>query len=185
MLRNFMKLALMPVLALALVAAGCDQAGDVTGPEQAGPAQILGLTLTPSAYTVVRESDATLGTVTGVIGSAGGRLQLGRHELQVPAGAVSGPTTFAMTKLSVDELKFGLTATQLLPNDVGARGFAVPVKLVIDFGRAVNVADASVLQVLWIKPLGGLEAQPTQIDFAGRRAIGELSHFSDYMLAVP
>jgi len=185
MLRKLARFALMPVVDLALVAAGCDQAGEITAPAGSGHDELLGLTLPTSSYTVIRESDLSVGTVTGIIGEAGGRLVLGRHELQVPAGAVSGPTTFSMTKLDAGALKFDLNATQLLPNDVGSRGFAVPVKLVIDFGRAINVADAANLQVVWVKPLGGFEAQPTQIDIAGKRAVGSLTHFSDYMLAVP
>jgi len=175
----------VPVLAIAAAFAACD-AGDrqpLTGPDGSGPARVLGLGGS-AGYTVVKERRATVGTVTGVIGPEGGRLLLGRHELRVPAGAVGAPATFSLTRLSATELKFGLAATRVLPNDVGSRGFAAPVKLVVDF-REAEVSDPSVLQVLWAKLDGSVEAQPTQVDVYGKKATGDLTHFSDYMLAVP
>ena len=182
MFRKMMKVAMLPVVALSLVVAACDPAGEpqlLTGPQVGAPASS-----DVTGFTVVKEKDVSVGVVTGVIGSGGGKLVLGKHELWVPQGAVSGPTVFSMTKAG-EELRFKLTATQLLTNDIGKRGFAQPVKLVINFKDAINVSDPSLLKVFWAKLDGSLEAQTTDVDIHGFRAVGHLNHFSDYILAVP
>ena len=182
MIRKLMKLAMLPAMALSLVVAACDTAGEphlLTGPEASAPAAD-----DITSYTVVKEKDVSVGVVTGTIGSGGGKLVLGKHELWVPRDAVSSATVFTMSKVG-EELRFSLTATQLLTNDVGHRGFAQPVKLVINYKDAVNVTDASLLKVFWAKLDGTLEAQTTEIDVHGYRAIGHLNHFSDYLLALP
>ena len=190
-----MKLSMLPFLALSLVLGACENFGGpdgLTGPEASAPAQdLLGLDVDlgldagdPNGFTVVKEKDARIGIVTGVIGSAGGKLVLGRHELWVPANAVSAATTFTMSKLS-GELRFSLTATRLLPNDVGSRGFAVPVKLVANFQGVSEISDPWKLKVVWLKSDGSGEEQPTSIDIAGKKAIGLLGHFSDYALVMP
>jgi len=182
-----MKLASLPVLALAMALGACQDAGRpeaLIGPSS-GPARHIEGT-DGKRYEAVRENYPVIGTAIGIIGPEGGRLVLGRHSLEVPAGAVSAPTTFKMIKLD-DELQFKLTATQLLLNDVGARGFAAPVRLVINYGYAKDyIADPSALRIGWVKSSDTIEIQPgTSIDVTGKRAIGLLTHFSDYMLAVP
>lgn len=187
---NLIKLSLMPFLALALALGACESVGGpdgMMGPEVASPSadwlEVGGDS--DVRYRIVREDDAARGTATGIIGSGGGKLSLGGHELLVPAGAVSGPTTFTMTKLD-DELQVRLTATQLTLNDVGSRGFAVPVRLVLNFARAKEeIADPSKLRIFWLKHDGSFETQSTQVDIVGKRAVGYLNHFSDYALVMP
>lgn len=188
---KILKLYALPLLALSLAVGACENIGGpdgLTGPEASEPSQsLLGLDLDaedPNGYTVVKEKDASVGVVTGIIGSAGGKLVLGRHELRVPANAVSGATTFTMSKLS-GELRFSLTATQLLPNDVGSQGFAVPVKLVANFQGVSEISDPWKLKIVWLKADGSAQDQPTDIDIVGKRAIGYLGHFSDYALVMP
>lgn len=183
MFHKLMKYSMLPVLALALVVGACDQVGEVTGPVASAPSLDEGGT--PQGYTVIRESDASVGTVSGVIGAAGGKLVLGKHELWVPKDAVSEATTFTMDKPS-DALRFKLTATRSVTNDVGSTGFAVPLKLVINFRYAIDtIDDPASLRVLWEKSDGSVEVQQTEIDTAGKRGIGYLNHFSDYVLAAP
>jgi hypothetical protein len=182
MLRKLMRYSLLPAMALALVVGACDQVGEVTGPGASAP---LFEESESEGFTVVKEKDASVGTVAGVIGSAGGKLVLGKHELWVPQNAVSGATTFSMTKLD-GQLRFELTATQLLTNDIGSSGFAVPVKLVVSFKDASDqISDPSKLRIFWKKLDGTLEAQQTEVDVVGKKAIGYLSHFSEYVLAMP
>ena len=183
MFRNVLKFAMLPVMALSLLVAACDTAGEIqplTGPQVGAPSFSDDVT----SFTVVKEKDVTVGVVTGTIGSGGGKLVLGKHELWVPKDAVSAATVFTMSKAS-DELRFSLTATQLLTNDIGSKGFAQPVKLVISYKDAVNVSDPSALKVFWAKLDGTLEVQQTEVDLVGYRAIGSLGHFSDYLLGMP
>jgi hypothetical protein len=180
MLRKLMRYSLLPALALALVVGACDQVGEVTGPAPSAAS----LSEDVNSFTVVKEKDLTVGTVSGIIGSGGGKLVLGKHELRVPKDAVSGSTTFSMTKAS-DELRFTLTATKLTTNDIGSAGFAKPVQLVVDYSEATNISDPSLLKVFWAKLDGSFEQQPTQVDVVGKKAIGYLSHFSEYVLAMP
>ena len=183
MFRNVMKFAMLPVMALSLVVAACDTAGELqplTGPQVGAPSFSDDVT----SFTVVKESDVTIGVVTGIIGSGGGKLVLGKHELWVPRDAVSASTVFSMSKAS-SELRFSLTATRLTTNDIGSRGFAQPVKLVISYKDAVNVSNPSQLKVFWARLDGTLEAQQTDVDLVGYRAVGYLNHFSDYLLAMP
>ena len=121
MYRKLMKFSALSAFALMLVAYGCDTVSEsaLTGPGE--KSEILIIERDESGYTVARETDPAVGVVTAIIDRNGGTLNIGNHVLTVPVGAVDGPTTFTMTKL-VDEIEVGLTATRLLPNDVGHAG---------------------------------------------------------------
>jgi hypothetical protein len=123
--------------------------------------------------------------VSAIIDANGGSLNIGNHVLTVPAGAVDGPTTFVMSKL-VDEIEVGLTATRLLPNDIGRQGFNVPVRLSLSYANAAEVpANANQLKVVWVKPTGQLEVQNSTVDASGEAVVGQLNHFSIYSLMYP
>jgi hypothetical protein len=181
MLRKLMRLPFLPALALTVTLWGCNGADRVLGPSAARLDGAAG----GNGYAVVKEKDPTVGTVSAVVSTSGGRLTLGQHTLVVPAGAVDGPTTFVMTKSS-DALEVSLTATQSLLNDVGSRGFRKPVTLTLSYKNAESVsADESKLRILWLKPDGTQEAQPSTVDVQGRKVTADLSHFSDYGLGDP
>ena len=63
---------------------------------------------------------------------------------------MTAPTTFVMNKLP-GEIKVDLTATRLLPNDVGSAGFLKPVRLSLSYADAANVTDPSKLSISWVK----------------------------------
>lgn len=172
-----------PLAALALSAAlwGCDGATGALGPGGARMDAAPG----GSGYTVVKEKDITVGTVTAVIGVAGGRMTLGKHVLSVPAGAVDAPTTFVMTRVG-DDLRFSLTATQLLLNDVGSRGFKAPVTLTISYQDAATPPlDETKLRIIWIQSATAQQVQASTVDVTGKKVSAGLSHFSDYGLGDP
>ena len=186
--RKWMKFPGLAVAALSLVLWSCDSLSEpgaaLTGPGEAS--HTLVTTTKKDGHTVIKETSPNAGAVAGVIGEAGGKLVLGQHVLEVPAGAVSGPTTFSMTDLSGEEIKVGLTATKLLTNDVGSAGFAKPVRLTLSYKNATEVpSNESDLKILWVKADGSTEAQPSSVDVQGKRVIGQLSHFSDYAIGFP
>jgi hypothetical protein len=182
--RWYTKLSAVSALMLALTIWGCESVTDgaLTGPSEAS--EILVTSTNSGGYTVARETDPTVGVVSAVIGQSGGALNLGKHFLTVPAGAVDGPTTFTVTKLS-GELKVELTASRLLPNDVGSAGFRVPVKLGVSYESASAVPDASQLKVVWVKPDGTMEVQQSNVDVYGKVVVGSLNHFSAYAVVIP
>jgi hypothetical protein len=124
--------------------------------------------------------------VTAVIDQNGGALSIGKHLLTVPAGAVEAPTTFVMSKLP-GEIEVELTATRLLPNDVGSRGFLKPVRLTLSYAGAANVTSSSEgkLQVMWEKLDGTLVPQQSWVDTTLDLVSANLNHFSAYNLAYP
>jgi hypothetical protein len=181
--RKLMKFSGISALALTLVMWGCDNLSEtkLTGPSD--ESNILIITKDANGYTIAQETDPAVGIVSASIDENGGSLNIGNHVLTVPAGAVSQPTLFTMTKL-VDDIKIGLTATRLLPNDVGHAGFNVPVTLSLSYANAA-VPNAEALKILWIKPDGSQVVQPSLVDAAGQDVIGTLSHFSDYGVGWP
>ena len=184
MKRNWMKYT-FAALFLTLAATACDSVSEseLTGPSRDPNADVITYLL--NGVQVVKETDATVGTVTGTFDEDGGILMLGEHKLIIPAGAVDRDVVFKMRKSS-SALKFDLTATSkgsIFVNNVGSQGFDVPVKLSISYDGA-NVGDPSVFQVAWLKLLGS-EVQPSTIDENAHAIVGELDHFSDYALIWP
>jgi hypothetical protein len=127
--------------------------------------------------------------VEKTIGPEGGFLYIDLHYLSVPAGAVAYPTVFRLTTWGEGRIGADLTATSpwsTTPNNVGRAGFLKPVYLYFSYAYAPNApADPSLIRVVWVKPTGELEAQPTYVYPDRKTAVGVLSHFSDYSLAWP
>ena len=183
--RKLMKLSALSAFALTMVLWGCESLSEnaLVGPGD--KSDILIINRTSDGYTVAQETDPAVGVVTAIIDENGGSLNIGNHLLTVPAGAVTAPTTFTMTKL-VDEIEVGLTATRLLPNDVGRQGFKVPVKLSLSYANATQVpANVSEMKVAWVMANGTLQAQPSVVDPSGEVVVGSLQHFSAYAIVIP
>ena len=185
MKRNFMRAPVLSALALTMVLWGCESLSESALVGPGGKSDILIIERDENGYTTARETDPAVGVVTAVIDHNGGSLNIGNHVLTVPAGAVEHPTVFEMTKL-VDEIEVGLTATRVLPNDVGRQGFNVPVRLSLSYANAAEIpADASAMKVVWVKPNGEIEVQSSAVDTEGEAVIGALNHFSGYALQWP
>ena len=170
-------------LALTMTMVGCDDVQDMalTGPGSSS--EILIVTTNEQGYTTAVETEPEVGVVTAVIDGNGGELNIGHHRLVVPAGAVSAPTTFVMNKLP-GEIKVDLTATRILPNDVGARGFDKPVRLELSYERAANVEANSELAIRWRRLDGTAEVLDSWADEGAKLVGANLNHFSIYDLAI-
>lgn len=196
MKRAFKKLALFPILFLALTA--CEPGGGDAGVMPTGPDPLIGSLLGGSSvqgYTLVRDPllpgiTSALST-SSLIGYGGGQVSLLGHTVTVPVGAVTQPTLFTVVVLPTGYVEVDLTATltSLLGTfDVGAAGFRKLVPVSLTYSRATNVTDPSKLKVLRIKSLigyGSYEAMPTTVNFTAKTATAQLDHFSRYTMAVP
>lgn len=181
MSRKLFSKAMLPALLLSVVLWACDFQSDVASP--LAPEAGASFSTSTTAYKVAKAA-AESGSVSAVIGSTGGRLTLGKHELVVPKDAVSEATTFTLAKPDTSLLQFRLTATRTTTNDVGSSGFAVPVKLTVSYETA-TVDSESDLRIVWMKSDGTQEVRTTSLDTTGKRASANLGHFSDYSLAEP
>lgn len=170
-------------IALSVVMAGCDGAKDgaLTGPGSSS--EVLITSTDGDGYVTAKETNPTVGVVSAVIDQNGGELRLGKNSLVVPAGAVDAPTTFTMTRAD-DEIRFDLTATRLLLNDVGAQGFLKPVRLKLSYHDASNVSSSNegTLRILWEKGDGSFEAQQSFVETGIKSVTANLNHFSIYTL---
>ena len=183
--RRILKASAVSAFALTMVLFGCESLSEnaLVGPGE--KSDILIIETDENGYTVARETDPAVGVVSAVIDQNGGSLNIGNHVLTVPAGAVDAPTTFVMSKL-VDEIEVGLTATRLLPNDIGRQGFNVPVRLSLSYANAAEIpADVADMKVIWKKTNGDLVEQPTVVDASDEAVVGSLNHFSIYLLGSP
>ena len=175
-----LRFATLSVLAAALVLSGCESADRLTAPSlehKIGNERVLITEHGKDGYKMVQETDPTVGTVTAVIDRRGGSLSIGGTTLDVPAGAVDGPTTFTVNKPN-GELAYDFSATQKTPNDVGSAGFAVPLTLTIDYSGIPSDMEAPA--IIWIKPDGRAEALQTRVDTASKTMTAQVTHFSIY-----
>jgi hypothetical protein len=176
-----LRFAALSVLAATLVLGGCENTSGLTAPStlehKIGNERVVITEYGDEGYKMVQETDPTVGTVTAVIDQNGGSLSIGGTRLDVPAGAVSAPTTFTVNKPN-GELAFDFSATRNTPNDIGSAGFPVPLKLTIDYSKIPNNMEAPA--VIWIKPDGRAEALQTQVDAENKTMTAEVTHFSIY-----
>jgi hypothetical protein len=117
-------------------------------------------------------------SASAVIGPEGGKLKLGKHKLQVPAGAVSEPTLFTMEYAS----ETGVAV------DCGPSPFTFncPVTLTLSFENTQydgGGGDPSQLQIFWMAEDGHCEPMPSDVDIQGKKVVAELSHFSRYIIS--
>ena len=202
MIRNLRRLALVPVLLLAVTA--CEKSADpiaaVAPSAEIDPllGGLLGGSSQPSGWVLVNDPILSLSGITSsvstgqLIGFGGGSISLLGHTLVVPAGAVTKPTLFTMIVLPTGKVEVDLLATVstlLGVLDVGSTGFAKPVPVTLTYSRGNNVGThASQIKVLRIKSLlgyGNYEVMPTTVDTTNKTARTALDHFSRYTLAYP
>lgn len=179
-MRRYRISAVLFAAFLAGSTTGCQDGVGLLAPE-AGPASIAAERSAGASAVQDRSSD--VGGVTAVIDRSGGELKLGNQRLVVPAGAVDAPTIFRM-KNGSGHLSVALTATRTAPNDVGSAGFPVPLILTFHYANEATLpGDPALLQIVWIRPDGSLEPQPTTVDLESKVISGEISHLSEYALA--
>jgi hypothetical protein len=128
-----------------------------------------------------------------IIGPEGGSLYVDLHYLNVPRGAVTGPTKFTLRLRDDFRLGAKLTATSVdasgnptgPTNNVGSAGFPTPLYLTFSYQFATDApADPNDVRVVELRN-GVLVPQPTYVYPWYKAATGLLYHFSDYGLAWP
>jgi hypothetical protein len=185
MMQRF-KFRLLPALAAAALAlSACESSRSINAPAPAvsqsafhtdAPGKVV--VRAPGAFTTLADFSNT-----GVIGSAGGSISAGPTRLEVPAGVVPDGTVFMMNVSQTNMFQVHLTATSASApagsNDLGVLGFSSPVLLYFNFGSP----PPAEYSVAWQVVNGVLVPVPSRIE--GNFVIGQLSHFSDYVIQVP
>lgn len=176
------------MLALAAVAViGCD-GGDPVSPE--GP-RLLGAS---SGVCYVGQSGVTL-LDTGLeltllfhaereIGPEGGFFGIGASRMEVPAGAVAGPTTFMMDITIGRHILAEFKAIDASGQEV--MSFAAPVRVEIGYHKLEGI-DPAQLVLVWLVDgtVDGIrEEVATTVDLERRRIIADLDHFSIYAVGI-
>lgn len=182
---SWMRRSVVPMLLLPLLLWSCDSADTPTG-AQAGPASGPAFSTSSTSYHLVKGNDGDSGLAAAVIGAEGGVLQIGEHELIVPADAVDEPTVFSMAIADSAHIRVNLAATRISADgqivNVGEKGFLKPVHLTLSYSAATEPVKESELLILWARSDGTLEAQPTTVDTAAKRVKADLGHFSGYLI---
>jgi hypothetical protein len=186
---KWMRQGSLAALALMVALAGCESASDsglLLEPKHESEQVLISFKF-GNGYTVVRETEETVGSVEAVIGRTGGVLSLGKHLLVVPAGAVYADTKFRMEKEDGDHVRLHLTASRHGKNDVGKRGFARPVKLLLSYEGAANVSSSSAedMAVMYIRADQKVEPLPSTVNYYDRWVGTDLRHFSEYGIGWP
>jgi hypothetical protein len=192
---------LAAVLAAAAVVAGCAGPDTAIAPRTATRPSadlVTGLLadgLLPGVLSCAVPSGMTTRSDTETIGSAGGRLVVGRTSVTIPAGAVSSPQTFTLT----------VPASREVGIEIRAAGydhfvFDAPVTVTIDFARCGDLGQGSLGSLLG-GLLGGssgaslhgwfvdsetgapLEDMGGTTNPATRTHTFRTDHFSNYLLA--
>lgn len=136
--------------------------------------------------TVAAERDPEVGSVSALIGPAGGTITLDRHMLTVTRGAVKGLTRFTMARDPGTPLRIRLAAGVQDRNDVGAAGFEAPVTLSLSFHKVHDApGESSGATVVYFRPDGVAKELETDVRVIGRVATANLPHFSLFGLAWP
>ncbi|HEX6924331.1 MAG TPA: hypothetical protein VF167_02825 [Longimicrobiaceae bacterium] len=185
---KWMRRSSLAVLALAAILGGCEQADSgLTLEPKHEEEQILLSWKFGNGYTVVAETEESVGSVEAIIGPAGGTLALGKHLLLVPQGAVTADTKFRIVKEDGDHVRLHLTASRHGDNDVGRLGFRRPVRLMLSYEGARNVSSSQVngLQVMYIRPDQKVEPLPSMVNYYDRWVGTDLRHFSEYGIGWP
>ena len=183
-----MRRASLGICLLGLFVLACD-AQDPLAPQAGGPRISADYVYTFGSYEVVRSSDLDFLKISNahVIGTQGGRVALGMHELVVPPGAVSSATVFRITKTIGQQIVLDLHATDRATGAV-VDSFARPVELRLSYRFApIRPQDLNHLVVLWLKDndvAGELVPVPTRIDRRTKHVVGSLTHFSQYAMGL-
>lgn len=180
-------LNLVAILALASLAAACDGPRNsmdksVVSPTIQAPAPLADGVAT-STGTVLLTTD--LGWEDGeitrstVIDDKGGRLNFMAGSLTVPAGAVSGPTTFTVSFSNSPYMHAHFAA-------VGADGtpvsiFPVPLTVTLSYARAKGLPpNLAALAIYWVDNGSVLEKESSAVDVQGKKISAQVTHFTEY-----
>jgi hypothetical protein len=147
--------------------------GDVTVP--AGAEFAKGRPESPGEFTYCRPQPYASGSAW--IGPKGGIVRAGRHELKVPAGALSAATWITMESPS-DTLNYVIFGPEGLTFKAGHSP-----QLLLSY-KNCSLRLGAKPQVVYVNDLLSaiLETPPSAADTLGQAVDAELSHFSKYVL---
>ncbi|MGH7588582.1 MAG: hypothetical protein ACRELU_08315 [Gemmatimonadota bacterium] len=111
-----------------------------------------------------------------IVGPSGGKLVVGAHTLEIPAGALDRPVVIVAQ--SVPSLNIDM---DLAPDGLS---FQKPVSLTLSYGHCGgDVLGEPSFRIVYVRPNGDLEDRPSTDDKSKRRVTGWLDHFSRYAIA--
>jgi hypothetical protein len=185
-MKNLIRWASVPAL-LLIALAGCEPATEPSLNDRAEPALSHAL----ADYQRIEGWNPTeleSLELSRLIDATGGAIHLGGHKIEVPAGAVTGPTLFTVSLLRSGFVEVDLSAvvTDLLGEtvDVGSQGFGdKTVALTLSYAAASNVGDPSNLLILRMLDDGSVEPLDVVVDEQGKTVTAQLDHFSRYCMA--
>jgi hypothetical protein len=125
---------------------------------------------------LVRCTPLPADSASAAIGPDGGVIQVGPHQLTVPAGALQDTVTITAVAPSQPVIRVRLEPSGLTFNGT--------VSLALSYGHCTGLALLVPKQVAYTDDdLNILELLPSLDDLFARRVTGQLSHFSDYAIA--
>jgi hypothetical protein len=189
MFSNWKQLTVLPLMAAMLWVAGCsDQDGPLSPAQQPlAPAEA-------ALHTGQSAGGAVAGNipefnVSETIGPEGGSLGIPGYTLTVPRNAVREATVFTFASVNNGYVQIKATATAVGSsdlNDVGRAGFSIPVQVSLSYESAAGgLPQWLKLVIAYVRPDGQLESVPSKINPVKRVVTGAVSHFSEYVLAMP
>jgi len=179
-LRNLLRAS---VLVLAVLVASCDTAPPTQTFSPSGDDLLTNKSVNGLVRAQAASGGAAGGTAAGIIGAGGGSISAGGHTITVPAGAVSGPTSFSMQVIDEGYVEVYILALAGGTN-VGAQGFNSPVSLTLSYANAnpEDVADPSKLLILRYLADGSTQQVSVALNETAQTVMGYLNSFSRYAL---
>jgi hypothetical protein len=194
MKRSFRALTAALLIATPILS-GCGDIQDPITPTPAPAVQpqngliggLLGgvVGLISGVLNILTGPDANGAEKSAWIGSNGGTITTAAYTLVVPKGAVYESTRFTVKPTNTGTYSLDLTAERkslLGTYDIGSKGFAKPVSLTISYAKANGVVDPRKLIIVYLRPDGKAEIQPSSINTSTKAVTSTLGHFSKYAL---
>lgn len=164
--------ALALLLVICLVAPSCGEPPTIPAPE----ASLIGEVLAPTD--LLKCSDLpSAASSTQTIGILGGTISAGPHTLVIPPGALRGPTTITMTVPTGR----GVNAVQFQPEGLQ---FLTPATLTMSYTNCSLLGNVLPKRIAYTDDNLKILYYLLSLDnLLGKRVTGNVSHFSDYVIA--
>ncbi len=155
----------------AAVAFGCDRSPTATAPNAIAPALLGNLAKTGGLLPC---KPLGYDSVSRTIGPAGGVLKISKHNLVVPAGALT--TVVRITAVAPSDT---VNRVELRPEGLT---FSQPARLTMYYGNCELISQSK--QIAYTNDsLAILQYVPTIDSQTAKLVTGQLSHFSNYAIA--
>jgi hypothetical protein len=193
------KSLIAALLVVAPVITSCSERQDpmlpptqvVAGPQDGLLDGLLGgvvggvLNVVVGVLNILGGPDANGDVARAWIDNDGGTVAVAAYRLTVPRGAVSHNTLFEIKPANDGSYKVELSAYRNVNGnlvEVGHLGFNKPVLYTNSYRHARGVTDPRSLIIIYLRPDGKGEQQPSFVDLWNKKVTSTLSHFSKYAL---